>query len=120
MMCFRRSVSGSVPAVQWRRVQAFTSAQVRKTLAHVHSHSARIFAYTLALDGARWRVPWHASIMHDDILLGGDVRAKRVAPSQADWKAPGKRMYHAHRKGRSHDDSTTGTRTRENSDPVAR
>src|SRR5262245_59842595 len=62
---------GQCLAVQWRRVQAFTFAQVRKTLTHVHSHSGRVFTYTLALDGARWRVPWHASIMHD--VLSGFV-----------------------------------------------
>src|SRR5215831_11082070 len=49
LMCFRRPASGSVQDMQSRRAQASTSAQVRTTLTHVHSHSARIFAYTLAL-----------------------------------------------------------------------
>src|SRR5262245_57839358 len=49
MMCFRRPISGSVQDVWSRRAQASTSAQIRTTLTHVHSHSARVFAYTLAL-----------------------------------------------------------------------
>src|SRR5215475_12174058 len=46
-MCFQRPASGRVPDVRSRRAQAATSAQVRTTLTHVHSHSARVFAYTL-------------------------------------------------------------------------
>ncbi len=57
MRCFRRPASGSVPDVRSSRTQASTSAQVRTTLTHVHSHSARVFAYAPAFDGARWRVP---------------------------------------------------------------
>jgi len=56
-MCFRCPTSGSVPDVRSRSAQASTSAQVRKTLTHVHSHSARVFTYTPAVDDARWRVP---------------------------------------------------------------
>src|SRR5215471_3784021 len=83
MMCFWCPASSSVPDVQLKRVQAATTAQVRKTLTHVHSHSARVFAYTAAFDGARWRVPWHASIIREDILSDGDGWAGRVAPSPA-------------------------------------
>jgi hypothetical protein len=49
LMCFRRPASGSVPDVRSRSAQASTFAQVRTTLTHVHSHSAGVFAYTLAL-----------------------------------------------------------------------
>src|SRR5215831_8358701 len=48
-MCFRRLASGRIPDVWSRRAQVSTSAQIRTTLTHVHSHSARVFAYTLAL-----------------------------------------------------------------------
>src|SRR5215475_11418345 len=104
-MCFQRPASGRVPDVRSRRAQASTSAQIRTTLTHVHSHSARVFAYTLASICTKT-----SSLV---VTSGLDVLHHR--------KHTVRRLTacHTHRKGRGHDNDTTGTRARENPESVA-